>query len=132
MCTVKPAMTTTMVPVCGCDGVTYFNDTVAANRFSENVRSASGECTSAQSVKCNGTSQKCDGQRVCSLGLSSENQCMVALINPGACWGLPPTCPAPLDGKFTECSNGGSSMDCRSRCDAIQNEKLYFLDSNCP
>ena len=126
VCTTKPTnQPSAFVPSCGCDNVTYWNETIAGG-FGANVKAA-GVCPPLTAATCKPSTMKCAVGRSCNLDAS---QCAVATPN-GVCWGLPTICP----GDPTERACGGSSGSgsCISYCTAARNEKTFFKDTlNCP
>jgi hypothetical protein len=110
--------------VCGCDNVTYWNDTVAASRFGMSVK-ASGQCAGAAACTANGAN-KCQGDLSCNLSIQSAIQCGAIGNAVGTCWGLPSNCVTP-NGKLTAC--GGPK--CTGACEAIRAEKPFYSDITC-
>lgn len=125
VCTTRPTASATESPVCGCDNVTYWNESVAAHDYGVNVQAGSGECPKTSAAKCDGNNIPCDGSRKCSFALSSSAQCNVG-AGLGVCWGLPTSCP-PTSGKLSECGSG----KCVTRCEAIRGENPYFTNNGC-
>lgn len=123
-CTTKPTISGTLGAVCGCDGVTYWNETVAAS-FGASVSKA-GPCAPQQAVACT-NQKKCDGGRFCNMQTT-----LVGCQNPvGTCWGLPPSCPQPPTALRACGANGPNG--CRSLCQAIKDQKTYYEDAvACP
>lgn len=124
-CKTRPAETGELGPACGCDGVTYFNPTVAY-KAGVSVRSA-GLCTPpTQTATCTGNCADGPGgaKRYCAQfvpqGLASCN-----VVTPvKRCWAIPDTCTAKIQARA--CVGG---TECRSPCDAIKDGKAYYLDT---
>ena len=125
VCTTRPAETATEAPVCGCDNVTYWNESVAAHD-GVNLQAGLAECPKTSAVKCDGNSIPCANNRSCSFPLNGSAQCNVG-VGIGTCWALPTSC-AGVAAKDSVCGSG----KCVSRCEAIRNEDRYFTNSNCP
>lgn len=113
-------------PVCGCDGVTYWNSFQAAN-FSVGVKSE-GPCVGA-------------GRQTCALAGAclgiSGSECIFELPDVGACSSLTPigTCWRNPAGKLCPASGSGPSVmtcaaACTSHCEAVKN-KLKFYQGPC-
>lgn len=127
VCVPKPAETkNTQDPVCGCDDVTYWNDNVAAAR-GMSVK-GKGECVSG--LKCGGPgpTRACPSGFSCSMLAGTVAQCALQSV-PGACWGMPKTCPTVVIGPNTrECG----AARCTSTCELIKAESTYYKDVTCP
>ncbi len=78
-------------PVCGCDGVTYWNDCL--RKQSGASTSTAGEC-SGSFAACGGVSNmECPTGATCNrLVPGPGNDCNLSPV--GACWVLPDECPA--------------------------------------
>jgi hypothetical protein len=110
--------------VCGCDNVTYWNESVAAHD-GVNVQAGSAECPKTSAAKCDGNNIQCATDRFCSSLVTGSPQCNVNLAL-GTCWGLPTSC-AGTAAKDSVCGSG----KCVSRCEAIRSENRYFVNNNC-
>ena len=126
VCATRPTETATEAPVCGCDNVTYWNETVATHD-GINVQAGSAECPKTSAAKCDGNNLQCANNRSCSLALANPQQCSVNVGTVGTCWALPTSC-AGVAAKASVCGSG----KCVSRCEAIRNEDHYFTNNNCP
>jgi hypothetical protein len=112
--------------VCGCDNVTYWNETVAAHD-GVNVQAGLAECPKTSAAKCDGNNLQCANNHSCSLPLAGAAQCNVNVGSIGTCWALPTSC-AGVTANDSVCGSGG----CVSRCEAIRNEDRYFTNGKCP
>jgi hypothetical protein len=128
-CTTRPVnQPPAFVPQCGCDNVTYWNETIAGV-YGANVK-APGTCPTNTAATCKPgvAAAKCATNRSCNV---DTTQCGVPLVS-GYCWGLPTVCP----GEATQraCGGGiGFSGPCLSYCEAVRNEKVFSKDTNnCP
>jgi hypothetical protein len=113
--------------VCGCDGITYWNPTVAQN-FGTTV-AAKNSCPQggAGTKKCSGT-VACGGSKTkCQKQVANVAAC-VNLNTPGVCWRLPGTCPAVTNSTYHTCD---VTNPCTSLCKAIEKEQTYFSGAAC-
>lgn len=127
VCAPRPPETSnTENPVCGCDGITYWNENVAAAR-GMSVKEA-GACKIG--VKCGGPgpTKPCPTNFSCSMELASAGGCAIQSA-PGLCWALPKTCPALGIGPITRACG---AAQCAGRCTLIGNEEPYYRDNTCP
>jgi hypothetical protein len=107
------------VPVCGCDGATYWNKEVAAS-LGMSI-SAQGAC--ATSIPC-GPGRMCPGSLKCNREVMDEPSCSPQAL--GECWGTALSCP--LDGPLGRaCSNG----KCELQCSLLQSQNPWFQDPTC-
>lgn len=113
-------------PVCGCNGVTYWNATVAA-RARMSVR-MSGACAAGTPYL-----KTCDGETECPAGSSCSMLAAGAVAcvttRSGTCWAIPSECPAAA-ATFRRCGVGKQA--CFTRCDAIDREDKVYEDKSCP
>lgn len=119
-CELRPLMCDpTPAAVCGCDGVTYWNDCI--RRQSGAASSHMGECTSAP--PCDESAPCPDGTH-CARLLPMGASCLPP-PPPGTCWALPPACPGPAPGeRWSPC---GPIPGCVTTCDAIRAEKAFRM-----
>lgn len=109
-------------PVCGCDGVTYWNDCIRLR--SEAQRGHPGQCRTTASA-CETAGDCRVPYASCSHLLGLGDMCGRGL---GACWVLPPQCEPSVDSKmWRECkpSDTGPPDPCVDTCRAIVSERFY-------
>jgi hypothetical protein len=120
--------TNEQAPVCGCDGVIYWNVSVAAARGMP-VRS-SGECTSAQQAFCGGLANlPCPnpGEQSCDYRTQEPTGCDDDVL--GRCWALPVECPGTA---VTMRPCDPNQDQCDTHCQAIRAQAIYYQDPTCP
>lgn len=115
-------------PACGCDGVTYWNPSIAAH-FGVPIAGTDGVCPLKGAAICN-SNTPCPPERHCDEE-RTQTACTMSTSTDGVCWGLPDSCPpgAPsgLDcGVSLPPTNG-----CQSKCELIKSDKRWF-PSTCP
>ena len=126
-CVPVPAEGSTRNPVCGCDGLTYWNPSVAGHRGIA-VR-ATGECVPART--CGGiASLECPRtDAVCNMKLMDSTLC-IQTDPGGACWVLPAVCPSgPGIGPQTRACGAAT---CKSECELIKGGEPWHADNTCP
>lgn len=112
-------------PVCGCDGVTYWNPSVAGYH-SMAVKSV-GACSPGKT--CGGiASLQCPSGAHCNYAEKDATSCNIS--DPaGTCWVVPQTCPKILIGPQTRGCGGKS---CSSECELIKAQHSWYPDLTCP
>lgn len=111
--------------VCGCDGNTYWNASVAGASLVGVA--AVGAC--AQGKTCGGF-----GGMQCAAGLYCNysglpNICQIADVG-GKCWGMPLTCVP--DVGFGPQSRACKAAQCEWECELIKKQAVFELDGACP
>jgi hypothetical protein len=117
-------------PVCGCDGMTYYNPCVAA-RYGTDLAS-SGECTTNQATctrSAGGSScspardlARCYRPRVGCEGTSSMN---------GVCWVMPDECAA--EEKVNVFCGAGGDPECVGLCEVLKDDLAVWRNGgSCP
>lgn len=112
-------------PACGCDGVTYWNASVAARH--EMSVLAGGECKAPKA--CGGfAGLTCPAGSTCNYRLPNKATCSVADYG-GTCWAIPASCPPIVIGSQ---SRACGSASCTDECNLIKLQTPWYADSSCP
>jgi len=113
--------------VCGCNGVTYWNDCL--RKLSGVAAKVEGECTDPKG--CNDTTACPDPAASCARLAYEPKDC--PRVSNGRCWVLPETCPKDTasGGKWRKCE---PAPTCGGLCEAIRAEVPYvrLAESTCP
>jgi hypothetical protein len=107
------------MPVCGCDGITYWNDCV--RRQSGALAATSGECR-ADAMPCD-TGADCGvANASCARFVPKDLPCDDAA--PGVCWVAPAVCEPSADPlRWRQCGSGAPDpAPCIDTCEAILSE----------
>jgi hypothetical protein len=110
-------------PVCGCNGVTYWNASVAANHGM--AVAADGECPgwSCHTAFPAGPIIECPAGAVCVTPY-----CPIVDGWWGSCWVGPVTCPSGEPKKWRSCETGS----CATECEVVQTGWWWEVDAGCP
>ncbi len=131
-CVVRPTTCDNdFAPVCGCDGVNYWNDCLRERH--RVAASSAGECGAEVAFRCGGiASIDCPTPETsCAFLFESSAQC--AMSDPmGVCWAIPAVCPAVVIGGQERPCGGDPSAACLDLCRAIAAGGSHFFDSSCP
>lgn len=114
-------------PVCGCDGVTYWNDCIRL-QSTPHTQLAQREQCHASACTCEQTSD-CDVPYASCAHLMGPNE-TCGSHTMGACWVLPPACGPNNDLKrWRECKppDGSPPGACVDTCQAVRSERPYAL-----
>lgn len=128
-CQLRPIVTSDeQNPYCGCDGVTYWNDSLRQQLGI--AASTPGQCT-APYAPCGGRKGTACPTAGALCARLVADQCDPAMS--GACWVLPPECPAD-DGGAVWQSCFQRPPTCTDVCTAIRSEAPYrsFGGFACP
>jgi hypothetical protein len=111
--------------VCGCDGITYFDDCL--RRASGIEAFTPGPCWQGAAKTCGGPSHTtCPAGAYCAqLGGPGPGPC--GPDDDGTCWVLPVTCPPPGFDQWTPCQGG----PCVDTCNAIRTGGSYHRAQTC-
>lgn len=121
-------------PVCGCDHVTYWNDTLR-ERYGV-AASTPGECMMG--------ARHCDHDKDCGVfdarcqHLLPPDQACGSALGPGTCWVTPIDCPPSANAEFQMCppagGGAGGAMPCITQCQAVQSGHPFIqvARASCP
>jgi hypothetical protein len=112
-------------PQCGCDGNTYWNESVA--HFVGVPLKSSGQCASGDQAVCGGVSTAaCPNGGSCDISVKNKTSCLPTAQ--GACWNLPTACPIGATVRSRGCVSG----TCTDACTAIRSGAEWYDDGSCP
>ncbi|MET0412355.1 MAG: hypothetical protein ABW217_13725 [Polyangiaceae bacterium] len=114
-------------PVCGCNGITFFNDCLRQQSGVNLARQS--ECRFPR--RCGGESQeRCPADSYCAR-LYPPNTTVCSEDFPGVCWVLPAECDtdSPSTDRYRRCEDPSSA--CVDRCAAIRSEVPYVVALRC-
>jgi len=130
--TCQPVPTTCDVmeaPVCGCDGVTYFDDCL--RKANAVASSTSLPCGFDSALTCGGVSgNTCPRGALCAQFVrEAPGPCPPDVV--GTCWAVPSPCPPPTSGmgRWDSCV---SRQMCVDTCSAIRQGGVYRHAFMCP
>jgi len=114
-----PNVDLVMAPVCGCDGITYWNAAIAG--LARVSTQADGVCGAGDAVSCDALTT-CGGAQKCNTQVFD---CSADQL--GTCWGMPISC-APGGLQARACSNGA----CAEVCALISSQNPWNDAGDCP
>ncbi|MFT3769315.1 MAG: hypothetical protein QM820_28075 [Minicystis sp.] len=113
-------------PACGCDGVSYWNASIAASHGM--AIQASGVCMPQKT--CGGfANEKCPAGATCTVHVQSAASCGSADLG-GTCWAVPATCMAGVG--FGPQTRACGAATCAGECDLIKGGQPWYDDNTCP
>lgn len=117
------------MPVCGCDGVDYWNAATASDHGM--AVSSSGMCPTATFCGGFGNLPCPSNAHFCALDVGPPTGCNISDAG-GSCWGMPKTCNTlGFGGQHRPCFQ--PSGPCLYECEAIKSAQTYWgPDSSCP
>lgn len=124
VCRPRPPSSATFDPVCGCDGVTYWNQQVAhaAGRSVASVGSCAGTAVTCSSFgSCAAPANKCVVERTSCSGFEST----------GRCWSIPSDRVCPAGSKTVRTCGFTGGGTCLTRCEAILGSGSFAPDATC-
>lgn len=124
VCRPRPPTSPTFDPVCGCDGITYWNQEVAraAGRSVVSVGSCAGTAVTCSSFgSCAAPANKCVVERTSCSGFEST----------GRCWSIPGDRVCPAGSKTVRTCGFTGGGTCLTRCEAILGGGSFAPDATC-
>ncbi len=113
-----------LTPVCGCDGISYFNQSIAAS-FGMAV-AHDERCTDSEGVTCHKDNSPCPAGYFCSRRVAGVANCLLSPNQDGQCWAVPKTCD-PEGPKDNACAN---SL-CYPICELMKGENGWYHLGTC-
>lgn len=111
-------------PVCGCDGITYWNSSVA-NSLGMAISDA-GVCVGARGCGARG-GITCPSYAICNREYQEQSWCSFADLS-GLCWAMPSNCPTSVSAPYAANCSGTCANQCAI---ASLGEAWYPVDAGC-
>ena len=116
-------------PICGCDGVSYFNFSVASSHGMAMLHS--DRCNADQSQICHPQNNPCPDGTICNMQLDNPVGCLSPNDKTGLCWGVPDSCDPDFPNAPEGRPCGSPASPCLDACTLMTAQQPWYLENWC-